>query len=296
MKRKALFIINPISGGKKKDGVPELIEKYLDDSTYKAFIVFSDGVAHARQIAKEAVNKFDLVVAVGGDGTINEVASSIVNTGMPLGIIPFGSGNGLSRFLDIPMNAEKAVKNLTTGHSETIDSATLNGRPFFNMAGMGFDAHIAEVFAHTKKRGFFTYFKSSLQEVAKYKAQTYTIDIDGKVYEREAFMLSFANSSQFGNNAHISPHASVQDGLIDVCITKPFPLWLFPVLGVRMATATTDKTKYVEIIRGKHINVKRDNPGPIHLDGEPRILGTDININIVPNSLKVIAGGSYKKS
>jgi YegS/Rv2252/BmrU family lipid kinase len=296
LKRKALFIINPISGGKKKDGVPELIEKYLDDSTYKAFIVFSDGVAHARQIAKEAVNKFDLVVAVGGDGTINEVASSIVNTGMPLGIIPFGSGNGLSRFLDIPMNAEKAVKNLTTGHSETIDSATLNGRPFFNMAGMGFDAHIAEVFAHTKKRGFFTYFKSSLQEVAKYKAQTYTIDIDGKVYEREAFMLSFANSSQFGNNAHISPHASVQDGLIDVCITKPFPLWLFPVLGVRMATATTDKTKYVEIIRGKHINVKRDNPGPIHLDGEPRILGTDININIVPNSLKVIAGGSYKKS
>lgn len=273
-----------------------MIEKYLDDSTYKAFIVFSDGVAHARQIAKEAVNKFDLVVAVGGDGTINEVASSIVNTGMPLGIIPFGSGNGLSRFLDIPMNAEKAVKNLTTGHSETIDSATLNGRPFFNMAGMGFDAHIAEVFAHTKKRGFFTYFKSSLQEVAKYKAQTYTIDIDGKVYEREAFMLSFANSSQFGNNAHISPHASVQDGLIDVCITKPFPLWLFPVLGVRMATATTDKTKYVEIIRGKHINVKRDNPGPIHLDGEPRILGTDININIVPNSLKVIAGGSYKKS
>jgi diacylglycerol kinase (ATP) len=296
LKRKALFIVNPISGGKKKDGVPELINKHLDADAFTPVIVFSDGILHARQIAKEASNKFDLIVAVGGDGTINEVASAIVGTDTPLGIIPFGSGNGLSRFLRIPMNVEKAIKTLSTGHIETIDSANLNGKPFFNMAGMGFDAHISEVFSHGKKRGFFTYLKSSIEEVAKYKPQTYHIEIDGKIYEREAFMLSFANSSQYGNNAHISPHASIQDGLLDICVIKMFPLWRFLEMGLRMMTKTSDKTKYVEIIRGKHITVKRSRPGPVHLDGEPQITGTVNEIEVVPNSLKVIVGSSYKKS
>jgi diacylglycerol kinase (ATP) len=296
LKRKALFIINPISGGKKKEGVPELIEKYLDAAIFEAVVVFSDGISHARQIAKEAVNKFDLIVAVGGDGTVNEVASAIVRSNTVLGIIPYGSGNGLSRFLHISMDPVKAIKDLSLGHIEVIDSAKLNGQPFFNMAGMGFDAHISEVFSHGKKRGFFTYIKSSMQEIAKYKPQAYHLEIDGKVYEREAFMLSFANSSQYGNDAHISPHASVQDGLLDVCIIKKFPLWRFPEMGIRMITKTSDKTKYVEIIRGKIIKIKRSSPGPVHLDGEPQITGTDTLVEIVPASLKVIVGPDYKKT
>ena len=295
MKRKALFIINPISGGKKKDDVPELIEKHLDAAMFDAVVVFSDGISHARQIAKEAVKKFDVVVAVGGDGTVNEVASAIVGSDTILGIIPYGSGNGLSRFLSISMDPVKAIENLSLGHVEVIDSAKLNGQPFFNMAGMGFDAHISEVFSHGKKRGFFSYIKSSIQEIAKYKQQVYHLEIDGKIYEREAFMLSFANSSQYGNDAHISPHASVQDGLLDVCIIKKFPLWRFPEMGIRMITKTSDKTKYVEIIRGKNIRVKRSNPGPVHLDGEPQITGTDTLVEVVPNSLKVIVGADYKK-
>jgi len=295
LERKALFIINPISGGKKKDGVPELIEKHLDTEAFKATIVFSDGVAHARQIAKEAINIFEIVVAVGGDGTVNEVASAIVGTDTILGIIPFGSGNGLARFLDIPMDAQKAIKNLGAGHVEIIDSAQLNDQPFFNMAGIGFDAHISEVFSHGVKRGFFSYIKSSILEIANYKSQTYQLDIDGAAYTREAFMLSFANSSQYGNDAHISPNASVQDGLLDVCVIKRFPLWRFPEMGIRMLTKTAEGTKYVEIIRGKHIRVKREHPGPVHLDGEPQIAGTDTEIKIVPNSLKVIVGSSYGK-
>lgn len=295
MKRKALFIINPISGGKKKDGVPELIEKYLDKETLNYVVVFSDGVSHARQIAREAVNKFNLIVAVGGDGTINEVASAIVGSDTTLGIIPYGSGNGLSRFLGISMDAAKAIKTLNTENIEVIDSAKLNGTPFFNMAGVGFDAHISELFSHGKKRGFFTYLKSSIQEVAKYKPQTYHLDIDGVAYEREAFMLSFANSSQYGNNAHISPNASVQDGLLDICVIKKFPFWKFPEMCLRMITKTAEGTSYVEIIRGKCIQVKRCNPGPVHLDGEPQIKGTDITIEVIPSSLKVIVGSSYKK-
>ena len=294
MERKALFIINPISGGKKKDGVPELIEEHLDAKLFKAVIVFSDGVSHARQIAKEAVGKFDVVVAVGGDGTVNEVASAIVGSDTALGIVPFGSGNGLARFLKIPMDTQKAIETLGTGNTIAIDSGRLNGRPFFNMAGMGFDAHISEVFSHTKKRGFITYIKSSIKEVINYKPQTYHLDIDGKTYDREAFMLSFANSSQYGNDAHISPHASVQDGLLDVCVIKPFPLWRFFEMGIRMMRKTTDKTKYVEIIKGQRIIVKRDNPGPLHLDGEPQMAGTDAEIVLIPHSLKVIVGSDFK--
>jgi diacylglycerol kinase (ATP) len=294
LERKALFIINPISGGKKKDGVPELIEKHLDTNLFKPVIVFSDGVSHARQIAKEAVDKFDLVVAVGGDGTVNEVASAIVGSNTTLGIVPFGSGNGLARFLHIPMDTQKAIEMLGKGKAITIDSGKLNGQSFFNMAGMGFDAHISEVFSHTKKRGFITYIKSSIKEVIKYKPQIYNLNIDGKDYEREAFMLSFANSSQYGNDAHISPNASVQDGLLDVCVIKPFPLWRFFEMGIRMILKATDKTKYVEIIRGQHIIVKRAEPGPLHLDGEPQMAGMDAEVMLVPHSLKVIVGASFK--
>jgi YegS/Rv2252/BmrU family lipid kinase len=295
LKGKALFIINPISGGKKKDGVPGLIEKYLDARFLTPVIVFSDSASHAQQIAKDARDKFEVVVAVGGDGTVNEIASAIVGADTLLGIIPFGSGNGLARFLKIPMNTKKAIKALNTSNIATIDSATLNSKPFFNMAGMGFDAHIAEVFSHNKKRGFITYIKASIEELNKYKSEVYQLHIDGQTYEREAFMLSFANSSQYGNNAHISPNASVQDGLLDVCVIKKFPLWRFFEMGIRMLTKTTDKTKSLEIIRGKHIFVKRMGPGPVHLDGEPHAEEADINIVVMPASLKVIVGSDYKK-
>jgi len=295
LKGKALFIINPISGGKNKDGVPDLIEKHFDAGKFEPVILFTDSVSHARQLAKEAVSKFDLVVAVGGDGTVNEVASAIVGSNTALGIIPFGSGNGLARFLQVPMDTVEAIKTLGSGHIESIDSGTLNGNPFFNMAGMGFDAHIAEVFSHNKKRGFISYIKSAFEEINKYKPQLYKIEIDGKSYEREAFMVSFANSSQYGNNAHISPHASVQDGLLDVCVIKQFPFWRLVEMGIRMITKTADRVKFLEIIRGAEITVRRTATGPIHLDGEPQMQTADIHVKVIPASLKVIVGAEYKK-
>ncbi|MBD1393787.1 diacylglycerol/lipid kinase family protein [Mucilaginibacter glaciei] len=295
MKRKALFIINPVSGGKKKDGVPELINSYLDHSKFSYETVFSTGIKHARDVARERAADYDVIVAVGGDGTINEVASAIAGTDTVLGVIPYGSGNGLSRFLDVPMNAEGAIKSLNRERIITIDAGKMNGKWFFNMAGMGFDAHISHVFAKgSNKRGFFSYFKSSMQEVANYKAQQYQIDIDGVKYQREAFMLSLANSSQYGNNAHVSPTASVQDGLLDVCIIKPFPLYRFPEMGVRMFTKTSPGSQFVEIIKGKHIIITRTQPGPIHLDGEPREAGIAIDIEVQPAALKIIVGENYK--
>jgi diacylglycerol kinase (ATP) len=296
LKRKALFIINPVSGGKKKDGVPQLIAQYVDRDIYEYDTEFSTGILHARDLAKAAADEYDIIVAVGGDGTVNEVASAIAGTSTVLGVIPYGSGNGLSRFLNIPMNVEGAFKTFNEGRVISIDAGKMNGQFFFNMAGMGFDAHISHVFAQgSAKRGFFSYFKSSLQEIAKYQPKGYQIEIDGVKYAREAFMLSMANSSQYGNNAHVSPHASVQDGLLDVCIIKPFPLWRFPEMGLRMFTKTADKSKYVEIIKGKHIKIARQQEGPIHLDGEPQVAGTAIDISVIPAALNVIVGGSYHK-
>lgn len=294
MKRKALFIINPVSGGKKKDNVPALIEKNLDKSIFDYNVVFSDSAGHAHTIAKEAIGSFDLVVAVGGDGTMNEIASAIAGSDMVMGILPYGSGNGLSRFLDIPMDIEEAIKSLNAWHMEVIDAMKANDGWFFNMAGMGFDAHIAEVFSHDEKRGFITYIRSSFREISNYKPVTYNIIIDGKEYRREAFMLSFANSSQYGNNAHVSPGASVQDGLVDVCVIKAFPVWRLVEMGIRMLTKTAESSKYVEIIRGKKVIVNREKPGPLHLDGEPLIAGTAVEIIVVPSSLKILAGVGYK--
>jgi diacylglycerol kinase (ATP) len=293
LKRKALFIINPVSGGKSKEGVPDLIETNLDKAIFESTIIYSDGIRHAHELAQQAIGIYELVVAVGGDGTVNEVASAIVGSDTVMGILPYGSGNGLSRFLDIPMDTADAIKNLNNWHVEAIDAATANGEWFFNMAGMGFDAHISEVFSHEEKRGFSTYIKSAFREISNYKADTYNIDIDGKPYQRKAFMLSFANSSQYGNNAHVSPHASVQDGMLDVCVIKPFPLWRFIEMGIRMFTKTSEGSKYVEIIRGKDIKINRAAPGPMHLDGEPRIAAADVEIKVVPASLKIIAGKDY---
>jgi len=294
LKRKALFIINPVSGGKNKDQVPQLIEKHLDHDTFDHDIVYSTLELSIRDIAREGASHYDIIVAVGGDGTVNETASAIAGTDKTLGIIPYGSGNGLARFLQIPIDAVKAIKAINTGRVKAIDSAKLNNLWFFNMAGMGFDAHISEVFSHGTRRGFSSYFKSSVQEISRYKSQDYHLEIDGNQYDRNAFMLSFANSSQYGNNAHVSPHASVHDGLIDVCVIKPFPAYRLLEMGLRMLTKTSESSKFVEIIRGKHIKIKRKGPGPVHLDGEPRILGAEAEIRVFPLSLKVIVGDNYK--
>lgn len=296
LKKTVLFIINPIAGGKSKDKVPGLIESNLDKNLFDYQIEFTKAPKQAKIIAENAVGKFDIIIAVGGDGTVNEIASALAGKNAIFGILPYGSGNGLSRFLDIPMDTEAAIKNLNFLKTEIIDGAKLNGKWFFNMAGMGFDAHISQVFAQEQHRGFSTYLKSSLKEVLNYEPHTYDITVDGKHVNRKAFMLSFANSSQYGNNAHISPYASVQDGFIDVCIIKPFPVWRYAEMAVRIFGKWADSSSYVEIIKGKHIQIKRVDNGPIHLDGEPQHTGSDIDIQVIPNALKIIVGKNYKRT
>lgn len=289
LKANILFIINPISGGKKKYKIPSLIDAYLDKNKFNANFSLTEYVGHASEIAEEAANKnFDIIVAVGGDGTVNEVAPIVMKLNKILGIIPFGSGNGLARFLKIPMDAKKAIQVINAFNTQVIDAAKLNNRYFFNMAGMGFDAHISSAFAGKKGRGLKGYIEMFLKEMNSYQSQNYQIEIDGKHLERKAYVISIANSSQYGNNVHISPKSSLTDGLLDVCVVKPFPLYKLPILAYQMISKTTDQHDMVEIIRGKKIRITRQTEDSIHLDGEPLIMGQKIDIDVMPAALTII--------
>ena len=293
-KSSILFIINPISGGKNKLKIPGLIDTYLDRSKFNPNYRFTEYAGHAAVIMDETIAmNFDIIVAVGGDGTINEIGAKVMEQGKVLGIIPFGSGNGLARFLKIPLNPKRAIEVLNSMNIAQIDTATFNEKVYFNMAGMGFDAHISAMFASNKKRGFSGYLKTGLKEMINYQPDTYTIIVDGKEYTRKAFVVSIANSSQYGNNAYISPKASVSDGQLDVCIVKNFPLYQIPILAYYMLTAKTHHTDMVEIIKGKEIHIIRAKEAAIHIDGEPFEMGKEIDIAVRPLSLNIIVPVSF---
>lgn len=289
MKKRILFIINPISGGKKKLSFPALVKSFLDLNRFSPSFAYTEWRGHATSLAVDAVsNGIEVVVSVGGDGTINEVASALEGTDTLMGIVPYGSGNGLARSLNIPLNDKKAVSILNNFRVRKIDSAVLNGRKFFNMAGLGFDAHISAKFANLKHRGLKGYVTTAISEVSTYVPDNYYLIIDGNHYQEDAFMISIANSCQYGNNAYIAPEAEVDDGLLDVCIIKPFPLIQFPVVGYHLFNKTVHKTPYVEIIKGKDIRIRRAHTGIVHLDGEPVEMDKEVVISIKPLSLLVL--------
>ncbi|WP_227256268.1 diacylglycerol kinase family protein [Pedobacter sp. MR2016-19] len=284
-----LFIINPISGGRGKLRIPDFIDKYLDKEKFSPNFVFSEYVGHAGELADEAsIKNFDVIIAAGGDGTINEVATKVLKHNKILGILPLGSGNGLARFLSISKNLRYALSIINNFKIDEIDTAEFNQKCFFNLAGMGFDAHLSSVFSKDKKRGLSGYIKLGFKEVFNYKPQTYQLDIDGTAYTRKAFAISIANSSQYGNDVYIAPNASVKDGLLDVCIIKPFPIIKLPVLGYVMLRGKAESSDMIEIIKGKNIKIIREAAGAVHVDGEPLQMGVEIEAVINPLSLKVI--------
>lgn len=284
-----LFIINPISGGRGKLRIPDFIDKYLDKEKFSPNFVFSEYVGHAGELADEAATKnFDVIVAAGGDGTINEVATKVLKHHKILGILPLGSGNGLARFLNISKNLRYALSIINDFKIDEIDTAEFNKKCFFNLAGMGFDAHLSAVFSKDKKRGLSGYVKLGFKEVFNYKAQTYHLNIDGTEYTRKAFAISVANSSQYGNDVYIAPNASVKDGLLDICIIKPFPIIKLPLLGYVMLRGKAETSDMIEIIKGKNIKITREAAGAVHVDGEPLQMGVEIQAVVNPLSLKVI--------
>ncbi|HLR00652.1 MAG TPA: diacylglycerol kinase family protein [Sphingobacterium sp.] len=288
-RKKILFIINPVSGGKRKSAFNKQVLEVLDLDAFDPTFQRTSRENHAYELAKKAIEKdYDAVVAVGGDGTINEIGAALSGTNMPLGIIPEGSGNGLALCLGIPLNESAAIRRINRFEIMEIDSGMINGHEFFNVSGMGFDANVSFSFAEENIRGPIGYLRSIINVLSKYKPSKYKITIDGKAFEREAFMISIANSPQFGNNAYVAPNASVTDGLLDVCIVHKFPFYILPRLIFHMFNRSADQSEYVEIIPGKEIKIERQEKGLVHIDGEPIELEEDINVQVMPRSLKII--------
>lgn len=287
-KTRIVFIINPVSGTARKQHIVTLIHNTLQLSNIHYDIVYTNFAGHATELAKQAIEqKYDAVVAVGGDGTINEIAQTLIKTKTALAIIPQGSGNGLARHLGIPLNTEVAIKRLLEPKKMLIDAASANGNFFFCTSGVGFDAHISTFFASRVLRGLVGYAYFTIKELFTYKPLTYTLEFDGKTIEREAFLIAFANATQYGNNAYIAPQADIQDGKLDICLLRPFPKIQIPKLVLQLFGRTLPQNAYIETYKADNIKITFGKAIPAHIDGESKGLGTSIEYKSISKALAV---------
>ena len=288
-KKKITFILNPISGTVSKAGIPDLIEERLDKDRFDYCIAETSYAGHATEFAKEAAKDgVDIVVAVGGDGTVNEVGRALTQTDTAMGILPCGSGNGLARHLNLPMNLKKCIDILNYCDIKKLDYGIINEHPFFCTCGMGFDAFISMKFAEAGKRGPITYMQKVLEEGLRYEPETYVIEDEDGTHSYKAFLVSVANASQYGNNAYIAPQASMSDGLLDVIIMEPFDLIDAPQVAIELFNKTLDKNLKIKTFRSKHIHIDRKSEGIIHYDGDPITSSADVDISIVPKGINII--------
>lgn len=293
-KAKIAFIINPKSGTHNKASLPDMIRRTIDSRKFDVTIVKTEYAGHGRELARKFVDDhFDYVVACGGDGTMNEVASELAGTETCFGIVPYGSGNGLARHLSISMVPQKALRQINKHAVKRIDYGMANDKKFFCTCGTGFDAHVSHRFAVKGKRGFWTYLRTICAEYIKYKPYVYTIQGGSFSITQQAFLITFANASQYGNNAFIAPHASTQDGLIDICILKPFSFFSIPSLAFRLFRKEIDKSKHISTIQASGVTLVRPEAGEFHIDGDPVMMEADIHVRVVPEALKVIVGRPF---
>ena len=290
---KILAIINPISGIGGKGKMPALIKSKLDAERFDLEVVFTERPGHATLLAQDAAaDGCDIVLAVGGDGTINEVGRALCGTDTALAILPCGSGNGLARHLHIPMNAEKALETLNNGVIDLVDYGTVNNHPFFCTCGVGFDAQVSYKFANEDTRGLVTYIKTTISEYFRYRAQHYRITIDGSTIEEKAFVIACCNAAQYGNNALVAPRASMQDGKIDLTVIHSFNLGEAALLSARLFTSNIDRDRHVSIYRGRDIIIERDDEDVMHIDGDPVMMPGVLHITCHPSAMRVVVPAS----
>ena len=283
-----MFIINPISGVGKQKVIKKLIDIHLDKDQFKVEIKYTERAKHAIEITQNNADKFDIIVAVGGDGSVNEIGKSLINSNTTLAIIPTGSGNGLARDLHIPMQIKKALSLINEGKTKSIDTIKINDNYFLGTAGVGFDAYISWKFDAALTRGILTYIKVAFKGFWTYKSSDYTVFYDGKETTiKKGLLVTFSNSKQYGNNIFISPKSKIDDGLVKLIIVKKFPFIYLPVFGYYLLSQQIDKFKFTEEISSKKITLT--NPtNEVHLDGEPIKMNTKLEVEVIPQSLNII--------
>ncbi len=287
-KKQMCVIINPIAGGKKQDDLAKEILYHLDRAQFDVQILYTERPDHATQLTQEAIEQSaDIIVAVGGDGSINEISQALIGSGVTLGIIPTGSGNGLARHLRVPLNVAEAISVINQGRTTPIDSVQMNDKFYLGAAGIGFDAEVSEAFAKFGHRGFLSYLIVTMKELPQYRPRTFELSIDGKKISREAFLICFANSSQFGNDAVIAPTAQINDGYLDVVIVKKFPLYASARIAYQLFNRSFHRSDYVEVLKCKEVDITQTNV-KAHIDGEPAYFRDGIHLKIVPSSINVL--------
>jgi YegS/Rv2252/BmrU family lipid kinase len=288
MKKRICFIVNPISGVGRQKVVEKLISKDLDKSVYDYEIVYTKAAKHATTLARAAAEAgVDVVVAVGGDGSVNETAKGLVGTTTAMAILPCGSGNGLARHLKIPLNLRAAMKVINAGLRGKMDTVSMNEETFVNVGGVGFDAHIGWEFARFGKRGLSSYLRVIAREFPSYKAQNFELVIDGKTIKRNAYLISFANGSQWGNNAWIAPLADVSDGVMDIAILRDFRFFGGLWIAYKLFRKSLHNSSYLEVVRASEVIIRQDTC-IAHIDGEPVEPGTELRIKVNTLSLNII--------
>lgn len=290
------IIVNPISGGSRRRRAFDraaIATSCLSASGRAGEVFITERRGHARELASAAVARgVDLVVAWGGDGTVNEVASTLVFGQTPLGIVPSGSGNGLARALRIPADPAGAMHRALSAAPRPMDAGELGGRLFFNIAGIGFDAHIAACFDRdpAPRRGFATYLRISARELFAYRSRTYRIGAGaGSAAERTALLVTFANSAEFGNGARIAPAARPDDGFLDMVIFEERSR-LATLTGLpRLFTGGIERQRGITTEQIERATVESDRPMVFHVDGEPVEGGLRLEARVLPAALRVCA-------
>ena len=287
---KARFIFNPNSGRNARN--PYLLEKareFIAEHQLNANVVLTERPRHATELAQRAIDeRCELVVAIGGDGTMNEVASALIGSSTALGLIPCGSGNGLGRHLGIPGPGKGAFRNLLKGELRAIDTGVANGFSFFNAMGLGFDAEISHRFNHLAKRGLEAYARTAIGAFFRFRSQVCTIRSGEDSFKTSAFIVSIANSDQYGNDCFIAPGAQVDDGRLDLTIVKKVNLFNALPLTVRLFTKSLGGSRSVHRLSGPSFVIERTAPGLIHTDGETHQTDATITISVKPASLRIM--------
>lgn len=287
--KNVLFIVNKYSGTGYQPQVEGRMLTACEKFDIECTIEFTAGRGHATELAKEGVTKkFDRVIAVGGDGTVNEVARSLLHTSTPMGIIPKGSGNGLARHLGISMKIDRALDQILGGKVITMDTFRMNNHLSLNVSGIGFDGHIANLFGEDKIRGFWGYTKLVVREYLSFKEFIAEINLNAQARTQKSFMIAIANASQYGNNAKVAPVASIMDQSLQLAIIKKVPTQRGFHFGYQMFTGKLETGKDYECLSFQQGVINVPFPVAFHIDGEPCGYATSFKIELLANSINMV--------
>ena len=295
--QRVLLIINPISGVSSKEGLDARVSNRVGETMgYSVDVKITQAKGDAKRFASEAVAQgYYGVIVAGGDGTVNEVATALCDSDVALGIIPSGSGNGLARHLEIPVDIEASLDVIAQNNVQACDYATVNDQPFFCTFGMGFDAAVSDRFSKQRKRGKLMYFKSALEEFVQFHPQVYTISANGKIFTQNAFLVACCNASQYGNNAYIAPTASMTDGLLDIIIIHAGSPIDTAALGVDLFTGYIDRNTLLQSFKAPAAVIYRSTNGAVHIDGDPMDMGEIMDVKCHKGGLKIFVPKAKKQ-